>query len=146
MKRCNALSYCTARVINFNEQWNAALARSTWIWLKNNDFPNEGQIFFCDGPQAKLTRIVAMIRERAQSVLLIDDSLEMLLSAFDALPNENQRVLSEHLTLAAFGYEECDQESTLQVIPFPNWAEVHNLAVNRPKEINHGEGQRWQPR
>ncbi|WP_126600797.1 hypothetical protein [Dictyobacter aurantiacus] len=139
-RRCDALRYCTARVINFHPQWNADVARCTQIWLKNSGFPNADKIFFCDGPKVKLTTIAAMVREQSQRVLLIDDSLEKLLDAFDELPEDDQRLLREYLTLAAFGYnyDECDLEGTLPVIPFPNWSEVHNLAVNRPvgKEVN----------
>lgn len=138
LRRCDVLGYCTARVINFHTQWNADVARSTWIWLKNSGFPNDNQLLFCDGPRAKLTTIIALIREQERHVLLIDDSLYPLLNAFDGLSGEDRCLLSENLVLAAFGYDynECDVDSTLPVIPFPSWAEAHNLVVNRP--VNQG--------
>jgi hypothetical protein len=127
-QRVNVLKYCTARVINFNGVWNADLARVTWIWLKNNTFPHNEQILFCDGVKEKLTKIV--------------DCPEKLLNAFGELPGADQHLLSEHLTLAAFGYDECDQGYPLNIIPFPSWKEVINLAVE--KEFNYAKESRRQ--
>jgi hypothetical protein len=141
-QRVSALKYCTARVINFNAEWNTDLARVTWIWLKNNAFPHAEQILFCDGVKEKLTKIVAMIQEQGQHILLIDDCPDKLLKAFGELSGVDQNLLSEHLTLAAFGYDECDQDYLLNIIPFPSWKEVVNLAVE--KELNYAKESRWQ--
>ena len=127
----DALSYCTARVINFNDAWNEHLARVTHIWLKEHDFPAADQVIFCDGIAAKLSYIVASIQREEQPVLLIDDSAEKLLLAFMSLSKEEQSVLRNNLTIAAFSYEECPDGCPLPVIPFPDWSEVINLAVEK---------------
>lgn len=126
-----ALSYCTARVVNFNDAWNEHLQRVTRIWLKENDFPNAEQVMFCDGIPAKLAHIAALVREQEQPVLLIDDNAEQLLLAFMELPQAEQALLSRWLTIAAFGYEDCPDGCPLPVIPFSNWGEVINLAVEK---------------
>lgn len=141
-ERSGTLKYCTARVINFDEQWNMHLARITHIWLQNNGFPYHDQVLFCDGIPAKLTAIAAMMRNREQSVLLIDDSAKNLIEAFKGLSQDDQDILREYLTLAAFGYDECDGNYPIPVIPFPGWNEVHNLAVE--KEFDYAEKQRRQ--
>jgi hypothetical protein len=127
----NHLGYCTVRVINFHEQWSAYLARVTQMWLRNNGFPNEERILFCDGVKRKLMHIAESIRTQRRQALLIDDSLELLLIAFHELSQEDQAILREHFTVAAFGYKDCPEEYPLSVIPFPDWGEVHNLAVEK---------------
>lgn len=138
-QRAYDLQYCTARVIHFNAEWNADVARCTWIWLKNNEFPNENSTLFCDGIPAKLRTILEMIQSYQRPILLIDDSLDALLRAFDSLPADEKQLLRQYLTLAAFGYEDCSQDYPLNVIPFPHWREVHNLAAE--KEFNYGRTQ-----
>jgi hypothetical protein len=64
------LGYCTARVINFHEQWNEHLARVTRMWLKKHAVPCEHQVIFCDGIKAKLETIARRIRKEGCQVLL----------------------------------------------------------------------------
>jgi hypothetical protein len=141
LQRSNDLKYCTARVITFNNEWNKDLASITHAWLAHNGFPNHDQIVFCNGVKEKLTHIVAMIQEQERHVLLIDDNPDKLLKAFKELSGDDQLLLYGHLTLAAFGYSDCD-ECLLNIIPFPDWKEVINLAVE--KGLNYAKESRRQ--
>jgi hypothetical protein len=134
-RRVDELGYLTARYINFNEGWNEHLARVTRIWLKNNDF--YGKVAFSDGVKAKLETIASKIRKERCQTWLVDDSLDNLLAAFNELSAEDQGLLRDYLTLVAFGYDECEGEYPIPVIPFPNWREVSNLLVE--KEFNYGD-------
>jgi hypothetical protein len=131
-QRMDELAYCTARVINFHEQWNEHLQRVTRLWLKRHDFLwGERQVYFCDGIAAKWQRIAERIREEPCQLWLIDDSLELLLSAFATLSAADQVLLREHCRLVAFGYDVCEQAFPIPLIPFPDWREINNLLVEK---------------
>ncbi|GHO83002.1 hypothetical protein [Dictyobacter formicarum] len=134
-QRSSSLQYCTARFIEFDAAWNTDVANSTKSWLKNNDFPNAELVMFCESPRAKLTTIAAMVRAQKQPVYLIDDSLDLLLDAFDTLSMRDRRVLKTYLTLIAFDHceEECNQSYPLRVVPLQSWQEIQCIE----KEFHH---------
>ena len=134
-QRCPDIYYCTARYINFNEDWNRRLAQATRLWLGNNGFPRSEEVLFCDGIAAKLKTIAAKLREQPCNEMLIDDSAPELMETLGSLPEEDQGLLCEHLTLVAFGYDDVPEHSPIQIIPFPRWNEVVNLCVE--KEFNY---------
>jgi hypothetical protein len=130
------LGYCTARVITFHDQWNADLARMTHLWLDKWHFPNHNQVMFCDGYIGKLVAIAGYLKEEPGArVVLIDDSADMLLHAYDQLSATDQQVL-RRLTLVGFGYDEDEEapvDHPLRALPLLNWHNVFHLE----KEFSH---------
>jgi hypothetical protein len=74
---------------------------------------------------------------------LIDDNVEKLLLVFCELPQEEQHLLRNSLTLVAFGYEACPDGCPLPVIPFPDWSEVINLTIE--KEFDYAKSKAERP-
>lgn len=137
------LGYCTARVINFDAQWNRHVSAATHLWLKLNQFPNFRLVDFCDGFTAKMRTIAQKLRAEPDSqIWLIDDSAEKLLEAFFDLSPEDQSVLVERFTLVAYGYERGQEvEHPLSVSCLDEWKHVCQLekefisyAKSRPEQ------------
>jgi hypothetical protein len=118
------LAYCTARMITFHSGWNEQLALATHFWLKNKGFPNHDAVLFCDAYRGKLETIASQLQTEPRDVWLIDDSMPGLLEAFSTLSQAQQTVLSEHLTLVAFGHADVPAHAPIRLIPFPGWKEI----------------------
>lgn len=127
------LGYCTARVISFHERWNRDLALATHLWLTKQGFPNARQVLFCDGFRAKLEAVAAHLREQQDAyIMLIDDSADKLLRAYEQLTEADQCLLRERFTLVGFWFEE-DVDHPLHTVPLADWERVQQLE----KEFNY---------
>lgn len=132
------IGYCTARYIPFHERWNDDLARTTENWLKSQGFPCTDQIVFCNGVRAKLEAIVAHLREQPDGqVMLIDDSVDLLLNAYQELSGDDQELLIQGLVLVAFGYDGGNPHP-VRIVPLVDWSDIHTiLPLIREKEKDY---------
>lgn len=130
--------YCTARVMSFNARWNDDLAASTLSWLKKHQFPMPDHVLFCDGIQAKLETIAEqLLKDPEMFIVLIDDSVESLLSAFAGLNNDEQQVLAQRFTLVGFGLEG-KITGPFKIISMFDWSEVEVvISLLDKKEIEY---------
>lgn len=98
---------------------------ATHEWLLNNQLPNAEKVVICDSHEDKVRKILndfIVGQEIVTTVVLIDDSIEQLVSAVDQLiekePDLQKNI--EHLVLVEFGKSDGKNQYELQGFIYPN--------------------------
>lgn len=115
---------------------------NTRLWLVEHQFPQASNVSFFAGMPAKLYEIGKQMSSESQPVVMIDDSWEKVLNAYERIQGVDPLVahsLVTRLVLLAFGTTQNHFPATtpLQVRALPNWKnetikEVFNAIHSNP--------------
>jgi len=138
------VSYATCRCFPTQEELNQHIQAATFEWLDSNVFPNPEDVLFCDGYADKLTQVARLLEREDDDGILVDDSWRELLEAYDAVDFDVKHILSQRLTLWAFGASEVPQYTAIATQPLPTWKPMETYLKFTPtenekenEEVNH---------
>ncbi len=125
------MGYFTVRHSD-NSSQEEQIRVNTRLWLVEHQFPHAENVFFFTGMPTKLYEIGKQMSNDNSTIVMIDDSWEKVLDAYERIQNVDPLVaqnLVKRLTLLAFGATQSTlpTRTPIKLMALPDWKTIKEV-------------------